>query len=321
MIDHRLTRRLRAAVALAASITLAACAHAPATSEPPALQLADAERFARLMGPGSPPTATELQAAYLAPASEGVAIFTPNRIVSAENLAAAVRAIPADYRKAIELCLPVARQMQGETSRLMARVGRELGQAQPAPAYAVIGAGNSGGTADARGLVLGLEVICQTADSAEAARQILRDFVAHEMTHVYQARANVAERETDLLHQSLVEGFADLVMERALDGTPPLTGAERSRHGLANEAALWREFKADVDAGRTDTEWLYRQKMSKPGRPPDMGYWIGKRICEAYLAQAADKPAAMRTLLELRDARAILAASGYAQRFAGAARP
>jgi hypothetical protein len=51
--------------------------------------------------------------------------------------------------------------------------------------------------------------------------------------------------------------------------------------------------------------------MSIPSRPADMGYWIGKRICEAYYAKAGDKRAAMRTLLELRDPKAILAKSGY----------
>ena len=179
-----------------------------------------------------------------------------------------------------------------------------------APAYVVFGAGNSGGTADERGLVLGLEVICRQADTEAAVAQVLEDFIAHEMTHVYQARAGGTGSEDDLLRQALVEGFADFVMERTL-GAPAMMGAERAAYGRAHEAGLWREFQADVDAGKVDTEWLYRPVTSRPGRPADMGYWIGNRICESYYARATDKQSAIRALLHLRDPRVILADSGY----------
>ena len=204
--------------------------------------------------------------------------------------------------------------MQDEASTIIARIGARLGEPEAATAYVVFGAGNSGGTAGAEGLVLGLEVICFLADSAPAVKQVLRDFIAHEMAHVYQSRAGVKESADDLLHQSMVEGFADFVMERVLEGAAR-TGTERQAYGLAIEAVLWREFKSDVDSRRAKTEWLYVQRMSFPGRPADMGYWIGKRICEAYYAKAGDKHAAMRTLLELRDPKAILAESGYGDGF------
>jgi len=296
--------------AIIAAILLAACATLPPAGSKPALVLEDAERFAALLAGASMPTKAALQSGYLDGASDGVKIFTPHRIDNAENLARAVARDPRAYRRAVDLCLPVARGMQDETSALIARIGTLLGERQAATAWVVFGAGNSGGTADARGLVLGLEVLCAQAGDAQAAAQVLRDFLAHEMTHVHQARAGAQESETDLLRQSLIEGFADFVMEMALDGTAR-AGARRSAYGLAHEAALWREFKADVDAGRTKTEWLYRQNMSIPGRPADMGYWIGKRICEAYHAKAQDKRVAMRTLLELRDPKAILVESGY----------
>ena len=296
--------------AILVAALLGACSQLPWMGSRSSLVLEDAERFAALFAEGRVPSAPLLKTEYLDRGTPGVAIFTPNRIQTAENLAKAVAGNTASYRRAISVCLPAARQMQDEASAIIARIGAMLGEREAATAYVVFGAGNSGGTAGAEGLVLGLEVICSLADSAPAVTQVLRDFIAHEMAHVYQSRAGLKENADDLLHQSMVEGFADFVMERVLEGAAR-TGAERQAYGLANEAVLWREFKSDVDSRRAKTEWLYVQRMSVPGRPADMGYWIGKRICEAYYAKAGDKRAAMRTLLELRDPKAILAESGY----------
>lgn len=270
----------------------------------------DAERFAALFARG-PADAAALQLDYLQPGSPGITIFTPHRIQNATNLARAVAAQRADYERAIRLCLPVARGLRQEVGDILARVGQVLGQDRAAPAYLVFGAGNSGGTAGPAGLVLGLEVICQQADTPAAVAQVLKDFVAHEMVHVYQERAGAMAGPGSLLKQALIEGFADHVMHQVLGGQT-LADAARSRYGLAHEARLWQAFRADVVAGRERTNWLYRQDMGASGQPPDMGYWIGKRICEAYLARATDKAAALRTLLQMRDPEAVLAASGYA---------
>lgn len=270
----------------------------------------DAERFAALFARGATDAAS-LQADYLQPGSPGITIFTPHRIQNADNLARVVAARRARYERAIQVCLPVARGLRQEVAAIIARVGQLLGQAQPAPAYLVFGAGNSGGTAGPEGLVLGLEVLCQQAGDPAAAVQVLKDFVAHEMVHVYQERAGAMAGPAGLLKQALIEGFADHLMHEALGGQAQADAA-RSRYGLAHEARLWQAFQADVAAGRENTDWLYRQNMGGSGQPPDMGYWIGKRICEAYLARATDKAAALRTLLAMKDPAAILADSGYA---------
>lgn len=290
-----------------AAATMAGCA---TLSPPPALVLDDAERFAALLTASAPLGAAQLQAGYLDPGTAGVRTFTPHRIVGAANLAAAVARGRAGYEHAATLCLPAARQLGAEATRLLAQIGEQLGQSQPAPVYILFGAGNSGGTADAAGLVLGLEVICRGARDAAAATQLLRDFIAHEMTHVYQARQSRQNAPDSLLRQALVEGLADHLMENTL-GDKAAAGAQRQRYGLAHEAELWREFKADVDAGRPISRWFYDQRPQPGGRPPDMGYWIGKRICEAYVQGAPDRPSALQTLLALRDPVAILAASGY----------
>jgi hypothetical protein len=288
-----------------ALVALSACGGAWAQP----LVLDDAERFAALLAAPVLPDAATLQAKYLDPATPGVRLFTPHRIRDAATLARALAADPEAYRRAVQRCLPVARRLQAQATQIAARIASLLGSTQPAPAWVVFGAGNSGGTAAAEGLVLGLEVICRDAADEAAAEQILKDFIAHELVHVHQERAGTVQSDGDLLRQALVEGFADHLMTLATGGTA-VADRERDLHGRAHEAGLWHEFRAAVDAGTGLRGWLYGPS-GVPGRPADMGYWIGRRICEAYVARAADPARARQTLLALRDPVAILRDSGY----------
>jgi len=277
--------------------------------------LEDAERFAAMLRrhAGGDLRPEVIDAEYLRPGTEGLVIFTPGRLRDADHLAAAILADRAGYQRAIDTCLPLARQMQKESEAAIARVAELLGATAPAPVYVVLGARDSGGTADARGLVLGLEVLCRNSASPEEFRSLFRDFVVHETVHVYQARAGVDEDPVALLRSALLEGLPDYVMERVLEGRA-VAGAARDAYGRTHEAALWRDFFADVHAGRrtADTAWFYKPP-TRPDQPEDMGYWIGKRICEAYMARhAADEKAALAILLEMKDEQAILATSGYA---------
>lgn len=273
-----------------------------------ALRLEDAERFAAVHSQhGGLPDAAALRQGYLGPGSPGVVLFTPHRIRDADHLARAVERDRDAYRHALELCLPAARAMADDVESSMARIGTLLGRRDLAPVYVLFGAGNSGGTASAEGVALGLEVVCRDVASPAEALSRLRGFVLHELTHVHQARAQAPAVRDMLLRQILVEGFADFVMELASEGRES-ADAVRERHGRQHEAALWRRIQPDLQQEVHRSDWLYRPA---DGRPPDMGYWIGKRICEAYLARSADKPAAMSTLLELRDPLQILRDSGY----------
>ncbi len=86
-------------------------------------------------------------------------------------------------------------------------------------------------------------------------------------------------------------------------------------YGDAHEQALWTEFAAAMHGGDT-SKWLYEGDRAKD-RPADMGYYIGYKICQAYYRRAADKPEAVRRLLEMSDPDALLKESGYGARFAG----
>lgn len=275
----------------------------------------DAERFAALLQKTPAPTAAQLQDAYLAVGTDGIRIFTEGRIENAEKLADNVQRNRAEYQKGIDLCLPAARALRAKVGQIMQRVADLLGQRTLAPAYVLFGAGNSGGTAKPEGLALALEVLCGQPTDADAAARILEEYVAHEITHVYQFRDFDPTVPQDLAQLAVIEGFGDFVAERST-GRLPVQGRLRDNYGRQHEAALWQRFQADLAAGRIEgTDWFYSPTPKIPGQPADMGYWIGKQICEAYYAKAEDKQAALRTLLRARDPHRILVDSGYGQAF------
>lgn len=299
------------------AVPSAAVFSAPAATSGAAnpLHFEDADRFARLLDAHPTPSAAQLQADYIAPGSAGLKIFTPYRIINADNLAAKVAANPATYRKALDLCLPVARGMSVDAAATLAQVQGLLKQSEPATVYMLFGGNNSGGTAGQDGLVLGLEVLCRKVSTEAEARAILTEFIAHEVTHVYQDRVKRPGGPLHLLAVALNEGFADFVAELAT-GNRAGSDHERARYGLAHEAELWRRFQADMADESRLRHWFYNNSEAYQkelnGAPPDLGYWLGKRICEAYYARASDKAAALQVLLERRDPQQILKDSGYA---------
>jgi hypothetical protein len=133
--------------------------------------------------------------------------------------------------------------------------------------------------------------------------------VAHEHAHVLQSRAGgiFGGAGRTLLEQSLMEGSADFIGELAV-------GSHVNQHihayGLLHEGELWDEFTQAMN-GTNVSEWLYNQGTATGDRPGDLGYFIGYRIAQAYYQQAADKSAAVREIIEVKNAAAFLSASGY----------
>ena len=282
----------------------------------------DAIRFARLMDDGALPTAEALQRGYLDGAGPGVTVFTPMRIVDAQHLAKAVAAHPDRYRYAIRECLPRLPRLQGDLRAIYLAYAGLLPE-QPLPAiHVVFGALNSGGTASAEAQVLGLEVTCPPGASFEQFRTTMRGFFAHETVHTWQGDESPQALADPLLSQALREGVADYLASLATGEVPHL---ERDAWARQRETWLWQEFQRDRRSMLSDTgsvrdpmasplfkRWFANCGSAPAGWPCEAGYWVGMRIAEGYVAHAADKRAALRELLALKDPAAILKASGYA---------
>ncbi|MBK8648908.1 MAG: hypothetical protein IPN16_20675 [Gemmatimonadetes bacterium] len=102
--------------------------------------------------------------------------------------------------------------------------------------------------------------------------------------------------------------------------------AARAAWAAPREQELWREFTADrkraiagregewglnADGQTAFRRWFGNYRSAPPGWPEELGYWVGMRIAEAYVARASDKAAALEALITLADPAAILKASGY----------
>jgi hypothetical protein len=274
------------------------------------LILTDAYKFAALYNSQPPLTAQTLKTQYLDNGSKGVSIFTPRRIINADNLLNAINSNRPIYTKAVEQCLGNVESLKSEALRTLHKTQTVLAQSKAASVYVVFGANNSGGTASVDGLVLGIEVICSLAETELEFKEVLMNFIAHEITHVYQNRAYVArdqKPQPTLLFVALHEGIADFVSGLVLN---TISQAEIQRHtyGLKHEKALWQSFKAQMNTTQLGG-WFYQPEPSE--QPNDMGYWIGKRIAKAYYVRANDKEEALNTLINLQDPNEIYSASKY----------
>lgn len=192
------------------------------------------------------------------------------------------------------------------------------------PTTFVVGRLNSGGTAGQEGMLVGLDLWSYTEGVptegvSPALLPILKTLrlenlpyiVLHEQIHAMQQYGG----EDILLSDVLAEGSADFIAHLALPEQPQ---PPYYVWGLEHEDRVWARFASEAADGEYG-DWLanYSGNLIEDDWHPDLGYFIGARICEAYYAQAADKTQAIEDLLFVVDPFAILDASGYADRFVG----
>lgn len=306
-----MTRTLITLCALALPATLSAQVEGvdPLTAE---IQLADAERFVELFErTNGKPSAADIQAGYLDPGSYGVEIFTPHRIIDAERMAAQVAQNGEDYRRAIDVCLPLVREANADLRSIYLGLRGALPDASLPEIHILFGAGNSGGTAGPGAQVLGLEVICRMAPEPAALRRTLRHFFAHETIHALQSDAGAGTGDDYLLQSVLAEGAADFIA-RLVTGEEP--DPARAEWAMPREMDLVRQLDADIDTVRAGDEgrhaamrrWVGNYGSAPDGWPGELGYWMGLRIWERYWAQAQDKREALQRMLTLEDPRTVL---------------
>ncbi|HWT43900.1 MAG TPA: DUF2268 domain-containing putative Zn-dependent protease [Sphingopyxis sp.] len=267
----------------------------------------DVDRFFRLYDdPALAAAPDELAARYLATPSPGLSEFMAMRRITPEKLAAALRAklqVFADARGC-------AAKLPNIRARLVAATDH-LAEIYPAakfpPITIAIGRATSAGTANARGVYIGLESLC-------AARFIEADdedrfvhVIAHEYVHVQQPLAQVEDREESVLRAALVEGAAEFVAEQMTGSVAyPLL----HQWAKGREQELETAFLAEKDQKAIGSRWLYNQKGAD-GWPGDLGYWVGYRVAKAYYDRTPDKAAAMQAIIEMKDPAAFLSASGW----------
>lgn len=276
----------------------------PAAAKPhgPPIVTEDVDRFYRLYdAAGGLPSAETLQRDYIDAGTPGVREFVPYRIISGEKLAQMVRAKPEIYARARQ-CLSALPEVKRRLRPAFARLARLYPEARFPPVTILIGRNNTGGTSGPSGVLVGLETVCRSVRAGESVADRFVYLIAHEYGHVEQAPGD----PKSLLEQALVEGVPELVAELT-------TGKISNSHLIAwtrgHEVEIGERFLRDAD-GTDVHEWLYNGEGTAD-KPGDLGYWVGYRIARLYFLRARDKHAALRQLLELKDARAILLKSGW----------
>ena len=264
------------------------------------------------------------QTQYLDNASAGLRDFIAARSLTAASLAQMVTAYPL-YFAAIRPNTLLLAGGSGVIGTIRANY-QHIKTLYPAavfpPVTFLIGRFSTGGTTRQSGMLIGTEFYAIDATTPlnelgafqRANVQPLDSIpliVAHEHAHILQghvAGGLLSKSNKTLLEQALLEGGADFIGELA-------SGSHINQHvyvyGYAHESSLWTEFQGAMN-GTDVSQWLYNQGSATGARPGDLGYFMGYRIAQAYYTTTVDKTAAVRAIIEVKDAGAFLAASGYA---------
>ena len=284
----------------------------------------DADRFAAIFeASNGKPSAEALLKGYLEPGTEGVRVFTKGRIKNAEHLAKTIAENPELYRRGIDVCLPIAKEMTDVLRSVYLGLNGLLNYPELPKVYVVFGAGNSGGTAGEGSQVMGLEVICRISKTEEEIRRHFRHVFAHETVHTLQKIPSDKEfiYSDYLLLNILAEGGADYIA-KLVTGTvrqPKRDAWARQRYEyirtefLNDRAKIKNMTPAEISKkGSPRFRWVRNAKKAPDeGWPGELGYWVGREIWAGYFEQAEDKEEALKDLLYLRNPQEVLEKSGY----------
>lgn len=303
---HRILKtRIWLAGAVGFAAVSCASAGAPGGSAAIEIQTEDVARFyAVYEAADGLPTAEQIQRDYIDPGTEGLRHLTRVRNVNAENIARAAAEKPELYTKA-RSCLAVLPRVRERLHQTFDNLLEVYPQAARPPVTILISRGKPMAIAGpGHGVQVALEAMCSDIAAkflgANADDRFV-NVIAHEYIHVQQA----AEWETPtVLERALGEGVAEFLGE-LISGGVSNVAVHAAAEGREKE--IETRFAADLDKEDLSA-WFDNTTPEDVGQ---LGYWAGYRIAKSYYQDAPDKKAAIATMIEITDAHAFLAASGW----------
>ena len=304
-------------LALAATV-LALCGFTATTTDPAQVEIVttDVDHFWHAFDDAARVPATQRAAIYSREyfdvGSPGLKDIVPHKLVSPDVFAADVE----DHRDFYEKVRPLIQQVVDQKP-VVADALRRLKALYPdiklpKHVYFVVGRHEMGGTSSVDGLILGAEMYTAMPgdpyDYANMPPSIVPFKVLHESVHFNQT-IQPEGAGASLLQNSVLEGMADFIASLVLPEPPVRQYTDRWQYGCTHETELAARFLKDQNV-TTMEPWMYTYKPDT-GWPPDMGYWMGYRVDQAFYAHAQDKTAALRAMLGVTDLPAYLKASGY----------
>ena len=291
-------------IGMAALLSAWVCVTAGA-AEAPKVQTEDVERFYKIYeAAGGKPTAEQLQRDYIDVGTDGLRTLAKIRNVTGTRIAENLQKRPDIYTNA-KRCLDVLPRVQQRLENSLRELIRRYPQARNPPVTIVVGRGKPVGVGSpVTGLQIGLEALCAVDWLNPNLEDRFVHVITHEYAHVQQAKVYTEKEQLTVLERSLLEGTAELAAELT-SGKVAYSHFSASTKGREKE--IETAFAADQD--KTDlSQWLDNSTVEKPG---DLGYWVGYRIAKAYYQYSPDKTRAFHEILELSDAKAFLAKSGW----------
>jgi len=308
---HRATLGIFSCLVL--SFAAQSAAAAKPSSSPFAMRLVteDVARFWQAFDASETEGAAAFDRLYLKPGTPGLQDFVENRIVSAQHLFETVQSHRRYYRSLRAATIDVSRFQKSIQASFFALEYLYPDANYPDVTF-VIGALNSAGTSSSHGLIIGLDMYGRSPDMPDQElNRWLKDvvkaisdlpyIVAHELIHFEQLEPKSETLLAAVLHEGSADFLGELISGRQINDLA-------HAFGFAHEAELWREFQQRMN-GNDFKGWLYSES---PGRPNDLGYWMGYCISRAYYDRAPDKRKAVRDILNIADFPQFLARSGYA---------
>jgi hypothetical protein len=293
-----------------AAIPNAARSAASHAAAGPVIHIEDVARFYRIYDAAhGHPTADQLQHDYLDPGSDGLHAFARQRNITGVRIADEIAKHPEIYAGA-RRCMAVLPRVRTRLTLVFRKLAGLDPQATFPPVTIAVSRGKPVAIADASGVMIGLDALCAVTWMNPDVGDRFVHVIAHEYTHVQQALLAPAlydKAKPTVLEASLVEGAAEFTAEPISGQADEVSGSQFQAMTAGHEKTIETAFIRDED--RTDlSKWLYNATMSKPG---DLGYWVGYRIVKSYYGYAPDKRRAFRDILQMTDAKAFLAKSGW----------
>jgi hypothetical protein len=200
---------------------------------------------------------------------------------------------------------------QDEIQSLFEEFRKIYPEAQAPKVHFVIGALTTLCGTNKHGVLIGLDVFCDTtAQHAGPFKPLPYQQLPIRTTEcIIRYNSRTAYIGYNLLREAIVEGsISFLTGLLSPEYKNRLLSGETFKYGDAHEEMLVKEFlqrKYDMDF----RGWSHYK--DETGRPRGLGDWIGYRITEAYYNNSVDKKKAVDEILEINDFEKFLALSGY----------
>lgn len=241
-----------------------------------------------------------IQRLYVNKGTPGLLAFMKARSYDAGLWAQLIRKYPKFWQSIRPNTLRVKNEV-GAINKSIAALKKLYPEMRPAAMYFTIGGLRSGGTTTGDMVLVGAEIATadRYTDASELSdwlKNVFRNQQSNNLVslniHEYIHTQQKGDDGLLLLAQCIKEGSADFIAEL-------VTGQKNNNaymlYGRAHEQELKDKFKIEMFSGAMGN-WLYNGS-SRPH--PDLGYFMGYRICQSYYQHHLTKRQAIKTMVEL----------------------